>query len=176
MGSGPKGSMSCRTQEGISRRPSFRPSILPSFRPPPQGPLRTQTSTLRPVFCPPCPEISPVRPWYSSPGFKSTWNLSSRPQICPPDLKFDLRTSDLPSRPQISPPDLKFALQSSNLPSWPQICPKTSFQPSRPQISHQYLRTSGNSPLCPTGHRPFGAAALLSFHFFTRSLQAIRKT
>ena len=29
------------------------------------------------------------------------------------------------------------------------------------------LRTSGNSPLCPTGHRPFGAAALLSPHFFS---------
>ena len=24
-----------------------------------------------------------------------------------------------------------------------------------------------NSPLCPTGHRPFGAAALLSLHYFT---------
>ena len=34
------------------------------------------------------------------------------------------------------------------------------------------LRTSGNSPLCPTGHRPFGAAALLSLHFFSWSLQA----
>ena len=34
----------------------------------------------------------------------------------------------------------------------PQICP---------------LRTYGNSPLCPTGHRPFGAAALLSLHFFS---------
>ena len=27
--------------------------------------------------------------------------------------------------------------------------------------------TYGNSPLCPTGHRPFGAAALLSHHFFS---------
>ena len=34
------------------------------------------------------------------------------------------------------------------------------------------FRTSGNSPLCPTGHRPFGAAALLSLHYFTWSLQA----
>ena len=39
-----------------------------------------------------------------------------------------------------------------------------------PQMSP--LRTSGNSPLCPTGHRPFGAAALLSLHFFTGSLPA----
>ena len=34
------------------------------------------------------------------------------------------------------------------------------------------LRTYGNSPLCSTGHRPFGAAALLSLHFFTGSLPA----
>ena len=35
----------------------------------------------------------------------------------------------------------------------------------RPQICP--LRTYGNSPLCPTGHRPFGAAPLLSLHFFS---------
>ena len=29
LGSGPKGPMSCRTQGGISRRPSFRPSVPP---------------------------------------------------------------------------------------------------------------------------------------------------
>ena len=28
-------------------------------------------------------------------------------------------------------------------------------------------RTYGNSPLCSTGHQPFGAAALLSLHFFS---------
>ena len=28
-----------------------------------------------------------------------------------------------------------------------------------------YGRTYGNSPLCSTGHRPFGAAALLSLHY-----------
>ena len=41
LGSGPKGPMSCRTQGGISIRPSVRPSVLPSVRPPPndhQGP------------------------------------------------------------------------------------------------------------------------------------------
>ena len=37
--------------------------------------------------------------------------------------------------------------------------------PQRPQICP--LRTYGNSPLCPTGHRPFEAAALLSLHYFT---------
>ena len=34
------------------------------------------------------------------------------------------------------------------------------------------LGTSGNSPLCPSGHWPFGAAALLSLHFCSLSLQA----
>ena len=33
-------------------------------------------------------------------------------------------------------------------------------------------RTSKNSPLCSTGHWPFGAAALLSLHLFTGSLPA----
>ena len=35
----------------------------------------------------------------------------------------------------------------------------------RPQICP--LRTYGNSPLCLTGHQPFGAGALLSLHFFS---------
>merc|ERR1711911_327086 len=59
---------------------------------------------------------------------------------------------------------LNSALPPSNMPSAvlishlrPEICP---------------LRTYGNSPLCSTGHRPFGAAALLSLHFFTGSLPA----
>ena len=34
------------------------------------------------------------------------------------------------------------------------------------------LRTFGNSPLCCTGHPPFGATALLSGHFYSWSLQA----
>ena len=42
--------------------------------------------------------------------------------------------------------------------------------PLRPQICP--LRTHGNSPLCPTGHWPFGAAALLSLLFFSLPLQA----
>ena len=53
-------------------------------------------------------------------------------------------------------------MQNSHWITWkitlkPQMCP---------------LRTSGNSPLCPTGHRPFGAAAVLSFHYLTWSLWA----
>ena len=70
----------------------------------------------------------------------------------------------MPSKPQICSPSLNSALQASNMPSAvlishlrPEICP---------------LRTYGNSPLCSTGHRPFGAAALLSLHFFTGSLPA----
>ena len=31
------------------------------------------------------------------------------------------------------------------------------------------LRTYGNSSLCPTRHRPFGAAALLSLHLFSHN-------
>ena len=42
--------------------------------------------------------------------------------------------------------------------------------PQRPQI--HLPRTYGNSPLCPTGHWPFGAAALLSLHILSWSLQA----
>ena len=32
-------------------------------------------------------------------------------------------------------------------------------QTDRQMDGRTYGRTSGNSPLCPTGHRPFGAAA-----------------
>ena len=42
--------------------------------------------------------------------------------------------------------------------------------PQRPQICP--LRIYKDSPLCPTGHRPFGAAALLSLHFISGSLPA----
>ena len=34
----------------------------------------------------------------------------------------------------------------------------------RQMDGQMYRRTYGNSPLCPTGHRPFGAAALLLFY------------
>ena len=37
LGSGPKGPMSCRTEGGITRRPSFCPSIIPSACPHPLG-------------------------------------------------------------------------------------------------------------------------------------------
>ena len=81
---------------------------------------------------------------------------------------------------------LKCAPQASNRPLRSQACPKTSNlifrhkSSPRPQTPPQLplrpaifpLRTSGNSPLCPTGHRPFGAAALLSLHCFTGSPQA----
>ena len=84
------------------------------------------------------------------------------------------------------PQDLFSALQASNLPPRPKACPQTSNlifrhkSSPRPQTPPQLplrpaifpLRTSGNSPLCPTGHRPFGAAALLSLHYFTWPLGA----
>ena len=118
MGSGPKGSMSCRTQKGISRRPSFRPSVRPSVRPHPHWPSRPQ-------ICRPSPQFSP-------PGLKSafqasnqpppTSNLTYRPQICPPDLQLGLQASNQPSVAQICPPNLKSTLKASILPSSLQIC------------------------------------------------------
>ena len=57
LGSGPKGPMSCRTQGGISRRPSFRTS-------PPGWPSRPKILTFR-------PDLSPLSPQISPPGFKS---------------------------------------------------------------------------------------------------------
>ena len=111
LGSGPKRSMSCRTQEGISRCLSFRLSICPPHWP--SGPQ----------ICPPSPKFSPS-------GLKSAFQASDQP---PPCLKSDLQTSDLPSRPLICPPSIKSALCGSNLPSKPQICSpslNSALQPS----------------------------------------------
>ena len=94
LGSGPKGPMSCRTQGGISRRPSVLPSCCPS---PPRWPSR-------PHICPPSPQFSPL-------GLKSAFqalNQPSRLQISPP------RASNLTSRSQICPLYLQLALQASN--------------------------------------------------------------
>ena len=163
MGSGPKGPMSCRTQGGISIRPSVRPSVLPS---PPVGHQGLK-------FALPALNLA-----------LQASNQPSRLQISPPRLKSDLQTSDLPSRPSIRPPSIKSALCGSNLPSKPQIHSQSlnsalqpSNMPSLAWISHLLpemclLRTYGNSPLCSTGHRPFGAAALLSLHFYSWSLLA----
>ena len=172
--------MSCRTQGGISRRPS----VLLSFRPsvPPRWPSRPHILTLR-------PDLGPLSPQISPPGLKSAlWasNQLSRPQISSQGIKSALKASNPLSRPQISIPGPKSALQASNLPPRPKFCPQTSNlifrhkSSPRPQTQPQLplrpaifpLRTSGNSPLCPTGHRPFGAAALLSLHDFTWSPQA----
>ena len=173
LGSGPKGPMSCRTQGGISIRPSVRPSV----RPPPGWPSRPHILTLR-------PDLGPLSPQISPPGLKSAlWasNQLSRPQISSQGIKSALKASNPLSRPQISIPGPKSALQASNLPPRPKFCPQTSNlifrhkSSPRPQTPPQLplrpaifpLRTSGNSPLCPTGHRPFGAAALLSLYFFS---------
>ena len=166
--------MSCRTQGGISRRPSVRPSVRPS---PPGWPSRPHILTPR-------PDLGPLSPQISSPGLKSALRASnqlSRPQISSQGIKSALKASNPLSRPQISIPGPKSALQASNLPPRPKFCPQTSNlifrhkSSPRPQAPPQLplrpaifpLRTSGNSPLCPTGHRPFGAAALLSLHYFT---------
>ena len=121
------------------------------------------------------------------------WFMLSKPLICLPGLNSALKASNQLSRPQICSPDLKSAFQASNQTSKPQICPlglkpahKSDFQaqnlPSGPQILLQLplrpdtfpLRTFGNYPLCPTGHRLFGAADLLSLYYFTWSLEAGR--
>ena len=148
--------------------PSVRLSVLPSV--PPGWPSRPHILTLR-------PDLGPLSPQISSPGS----NQLSGPQISSPGLKSALQASNPLSRPQISIPGPKSALQASNLPPRPKACPQTSNlifrhkSSPRPQTPPQLplrpaifpLRTSGNSPLCPTGHRPFGAAALLSLQFFS---------
>ena len=71
-----------------------------------------------------------------------------------------------------SPPGPKSTLSSPKLaPYMPHYCASIN------QISPLMclVRTSGNSPLCSTGHRLFGAAALLSLHFFSWSLQAVHR-
>ena len=65
LGSGPKGSMSCRTLGGISRRLSFRPSFRPS---PPLGYRGPKFCSLRPDFDPLSHQNrlnSPFRPQFS---------------------------------------------------------------------------------------------------------------
>merc|ERR1712105_584897 len=129
------------------------------------------------------PDLGPLSPQISPPGLKSAlWasNQLSRPQISSQGIKSALHASNPLSRPQISIPGPKSALPASNLPRRPKACPQTSNlifrhkSSPRPQTPPQLpltaclpaclpaifpLRTSGNSPLCPTGHRPFGAAA-----------------
>ena len=118
LGSGPKGPLSCRTQGGISIRPSVRPSVRPS---PPRWPSRPHILTLR-------PDLGPLSPQISSHGLKSA-----------------LKASNPLSRPQISIPGLKSALQASNLPPWPKACPQTSnliFRHKSPQTSNPASITS----------------------------------
>ena len=49
----------------------------------------------------------------------------------------------------------------------------TPVLPSIPPLANLHspdifpIRMSGNSPLCLTGHRPFGVAAVLSLHYFS---------
>ena len=118
-----------------------------------------QIFILRPDLGPLSPQISPPCLKFGSPGLKSalqTSNQQSRHQISPPGLKSALQTSNQHSRPQINPTGLKSALNTSSLPQDLKSNLQAQNFPPRPQIT---LRTSGNYPLCPTGHRPFGAAA-----------------
>ena len=69
---------------------------------------------------------------------------------------------EAPLRPQISPLKPKI---SPLRPKISRLRPKISS--SRPLISLVRTDVRNGSPLCPTGHRPFGAAALLSHHFFS---------
>ena len=109
LGSGPKGPMSCRTQGGISSRPSFCPS------PPPLNTkaLPALNFALQASNWPSRLQISPP----------SGSNLTFRPHFCPPDVQIALQASNQPSKHQICPPRLKFALQTSNPLSKPQFCP-----------------------------------------------------
>ena len=128
--------MSCRTQGGISRRPSFRPSVRP----------------------PPLASILLSQAWFWS-DFGLIWalwairigcialsdlnlaletlNQLSIPHICPPDLKLALHTPNPPSRPHISSLGLKFVLWASSLPLKPQIYslkPNSALQASNPPL------------------------------------------
>ena len=100
LGSGPKGPMSCRTQGGILRRPSFRPSV----RPPP-----IDHQCLRLAL----PDLNLAL---------QAANQPPMPQNCPPDLKSALQTFNQPSKHETSPPNLKSALRALIMPSSPQIC------------------------------------------------------
>ena len=85
--------------------------------------------------------------------------------------RLDLRPERLDLRPERL--DLR--------PERPDLRPeRPDLRPERPDLrlgrlgklwrgGRTYVRTDvrNGSPLCPTGHRPFGAAALLSLHFFS---------
>ena len=66
--------------------------------------------------------------------------------------RLDLRPERLDLRPER--PDLRSQ------------CP--DLRPEGPDEGGDVMSDGRNgSPLCPTGHRPFGAATLLSLHFFS---------
>ena len=160
LGSGPKGPMSCRTQGEF---PDVRPSVCPSIHPPPGWPSRPHILTL-------WPDLGPLSPQISPPGLKSGLRASnqlSRPQISSQGIKSALQASNPLSRPQISIPGPKSALQTSNLIFRHKSSPRPQAPPQLPLRPAIFpLRTSGNFPLCLKGHRSFGAATLLSLHYF----------
>ena len=140
-----------------SVRPSVRLSVLP-YVPPPFWPFWPQISPLRPDFGLLNPQISPPRPQSSPSSLKSS----------SPGLKSGLQAINLPSRPQISSPGFKSALKASILPLRPKICSsglksaiQTSNPPSMTSVLGLKYSLSGRLEIhpCPTGHRPFRAAA-----------------
>ena len=108
------------------------------------SPLRSKISSYKPKISPLRPSISLVKPKINH---FSPKNSCLRPKIWPFGSLFS---------PLICPHPWSHYCAPINLIS-PSMC---------------LLGTSGNSPLCLTGHRPFGAAALLTLHFFSLSLQA----
>ena len=95
LGSGPKGPMSCRTQGGISRRPSIRPSFCPY----PPWPPEPQFCSLRPDFGPPSPPPpSPPKP--SLEAQIPVSRLKYQPQGPNPSLQDQIPACRLQSQPQ----------------------------------------------------------------------------
>ena len=95
----PKGPMSCRTQGGISRRPSIRLSILPSIPPIDHQGLKLALPGLNLAL-----EAKNQPSWLQiSPPM---------PQNCPADLKSALQTFNQPFKHKTSPQNLKSALQA----------------------------------------------------------------
>ena len=130
--------MSCRTQGGISRCPSFRP---------PPWPSKPQFCSLRPDFGPLSHQIIELK------SALRTSYMPSRPQISPPDLKSALQASNQTFRPQICPLGLKPAPQTSNLLFWAKSChPNFKSASGRLEIHPCVLQDIGPLGPLPCSH------------------------
>ena len=101
-----------------------------------------------------CPSIRTCipPPWGSNPGLKAQIP-ASRLKSAHADGQTDEQKSPCVLQDIVS---FRGAAQKRKIPN--------KYHGKLPQIYP--FRTNGNSPLCPTGHWPFGAAALLSLYFF----------